>query len=125
MIMQKFLSIYQNLLFLLVLALFVFIPLYPKFPLVNVSGTFVAIRLEDLLIGLTVFLWGIHLVLSGNLRSLLKDKLNLAILLFFFIGIVSTFSAIFLTHTAISHLSILHFLRRVEFMILLPVVASV
>ncbi|MBU1000201.1 O-antigen ligase family protein, partial [Patescibacteria group bacterium] len=47
------------------------------------------------------------------------------ILLFFFIGIVSTFSAIFLTHTAISHLSILHFLRRVEFMILLPVVASV
>lgn len=123
--MQKFLSIFNNLLFLLVLFLFVFIPLYPKFPLVNISGTFVAIRIEDLLIGLTVSLWGIYLILSGNLRSFLKDKLNSAILLFFFIGAVSTFSAVYLTHTVIAHLSILHLLRRVEFMILLPVVASV
>ncbi len=123
--MQKFLILFNNLLFLLVLFLFIFIPLYPKFPLINIAGTFVAIRLEDLVIGLTVSLWGIYLVLSDNLRSYLRDKLNLAILLFFFIGFVSTFSAVFLTHTVVAHLSILHFLRRVEFMILLPVVASV
>lgn len=123
--MPKFLSIYNKLLFYLTLFLFVFIPLYPKFPLINISGTFVAIRAEDLIIGLTVALWGIYLVLSDQLRSFLKDKLNLAILLFFFIGAVSTFSAVFLTHTVVSHLSILHFLRRVEFMILLPVVAHV
>lgn len=123
--MQKFLSVFNNLLFLLVLFLFVFIPLYPKFPLINISGTFVAIRLEDLLIGLTVSLWGIYLVLSDNLRSFLKDKLNLAILLFFFIGVFSTFSAVYLTHTVVAHLSILHLLRRIEFMILLPIVASV
>lgn len=123
--MQKVTSILQNLLFYLVLFLFVFIPLYPKFPLLNVTGTFVAIRAEDFMIGLVISLWAIYLVLSDQLRSYLKDKLNLAILLFFFIGAVSTFSAVFLTHTAVAHISILHLLRRVEFMMLLPVVASV
>lgn len=123
--MQKFTLTLQNLLFYLVLFLFVFIPLYPKFPLVNITGTFVAIRLEDVLIGLIVSFWGIYLILSGQLGIFLKDKLNLGILLFFFIGIISTFSAIFLTHTVIPHISFLHFLRRVEFMMLLPVVATV
>lgn len=120
--MQKIL---ENLIFVLVLFLFAFIPLYPKFPLFNVSGTFVAIRIEDILIALTISLWGIYLVLSNWLRDFLKDKLNLALLLFFFIGTVSTFSAIFLTHTVVPHISLLHFFRRVEFMMLLPVVATV
>lgn len=115
----------QNILFYLVLFLFVFMPLYPKFPLANVAGTFVAIRLEDLFIGLTVFLWVIYLLKSGQLKSILKDRLTQAILLFFFIGAVSVFSAIFLTQSVVPHLSLLHFLRRIEFMVLLPVVASV
>lgn len=123
--MQKFLSFYQNLLFYFVLFLFAFIPLFPKFPLFNVTGTFVAIRIEDLIIGLIVSLWVIYLVLSSKVRDFLKDKLTLAILLFFFVGVVSTFSAIFLTRTVIPHISILHFLRRIEFMVLLPVVVSV
>lgn len=123
--MQKFLISYNKLLFYPVLFLFVFIPLYPKFPLINVAGTFVAIRAEDIIIGLTVLLWGVNLISSGNLRGFLRDKLNLCLLLFFFIGCLSTFSAIFLTHSVTPHLSILHFLRRFEFMILLPVVASV
>lgn len=114
-----------RILFFLVLFLFVFIPLYPKFPLLNVSGTFVAIRIEDILIALTVSLWGVYLILSGNLKTFFKDKLNLAIFLFFFIGVVSTFSAAFLTQTVILHISLLHFFRRIEFMMLLPVVATV
>src|SRR3990167_7333981 len=123
--MQKFIYIFRYVLFFLVLLLFIFIPLYPKFPLINISGTFVAIRIEDLIIALTVSLWGIYLVISNQLKSFLSDKLNLAILLFFFVGFVSTFSAIYLTHTVVAHISILHFLRRVEFVMLLPVVASV
>lgn len=123
--MQKFLILYRSLLFYPVLFLFVFIPLYPKFPLMNVAGTFVAIRAEDIVIGLTVLLWGANLILSGNLRSFLRDRLNQCLLLFFFIGCLSAFSAVFLTHSVIPHLSILHLLRRVEYMILLPVVASV
>lgn len=115
----------NNILFLLILFLFAFIPLYPKFPLFNIKGTFVAVRLEDLFIGVTLFLWVIYLVKSSKLRQFLKDKLNHGIGLFFFIGIVSTFSAIFLTHSVAWHLAILHYLRRVEFMMLLPVVATV
>lgn len=122
--MRKFLSL-NNILFFLVLFLFAFIPLYPKFPLFNIKGTFVAIRAEDLFIGATLFLWVIHLIKSGKIGQLLKDKLNQAILLFFFAGGVSVFSAIFLTHTVIPHLSMLHFLRRVELMLLLPVVVTV
>ena len=122
--MQKLLSIFQNILFFLILLLFVFIPLYPKFPLFNVTGTFVAIRLEDLVIGLTVSLWAIYLVLSNKLRDFLKDKLYLAILLFFFVGVVSLFSANFLTHTVAPYISILHFFRRIEFIMLLPVVTT-
>ncbi len=123
--MQKLTTVLDKPLFYLILFLFAFIPLYPKFPLFNVSGTFVAVRWEDIFIGLAVMLWGVYLVISNQLRDALKDKLNLAILLFFFIGIVSTFSAVFLTQTAILHIGVLHFLRRVEFMLLLPVVASV
>lgn len=114
----------QKVLFILIVFLFAFIPLYPKFPIFNVVGTFVAIRIEDFIIGITLGLWSIYIYKTGQLRTFLKDKLNQAILLFFFIGSVSTFSAIFLTHSVTSHLSILHLLRRVEFMLLLPVVAT-
>lgn len=122
---MKFKSKLEKILFWLILFLFGFIPLYPKFPLINITGTFVAIRIEDLFIGITVAFWAIYLVLSDKLQSFLKDKLSQAIFLFFFVGFVSTFSAIFLTHSVIPHISILHFLRRVEFILLLPVVATV
>ncbi len=111
--------------FFLILFLFAFIPLYPKFPLINIKGTFVAIRAEDFLIALTVGLWGFYIICTAQVRNILKDKLNQAILLFFFIGCVSTFSASFLTHSVTPHLSVLHFLRRIEFMVLLPVVATI
>lgn len=123
--MQKLTYILQNLLFYLVLFLFVFIPLYPKFPLLNIKGTFVAVRAEDLIIGLTLGLWAIYLVFAGKLKTFSRDQLTRSILLLFFVGAVSLFSGIFLTHTVTPHIGILHFLRRVEFIFLLPVVATV
>lgn len=105
--------------------LFAFIPLYPKFPLANVANTFVAIRLEDVVIATTVFIWAIYMIASGKIKTVFKDKLNQALLVFFFIGALSIFSANFLTHTALPNLSLLHWARRVEFMILLPIVAAV
>ncbi len=122
---MKRLTLLNRSLFFLILFLFAFIPLFPKFPLINIAGTFVAIRIEDFLIAGSLALWGIYIVYSGNLRIILKDRLNQALLLFFFIGLISTFSASFLTHSAAPHLSLLHFLRRVEFMLLLPVVVMV
>lgn len=115
-------SFLRKLLFFLITFLFAFIPLYPKFPLFNVSGTFVAVRIEDLLIALTLMVWLSCVFLSKEVKEFLGNKIFQAILLFFFIGLISVFSAIFLTHTVITHLSILNFLRRVEFMLLLPAV---
>ena len=123
--MSKFLFLYSQALFYLSVFLFAFIPLYPKFPLVNVSGTFVAIRLEDVLIAVLVGAWAIYLVVSDQLRGFLKDRLTQALLLFFFIGALSSISAIFLTHTVTAHIGILHLLRRVEYLMLLPVIATV
>ncbi len=123
--MEKTAKFIKKVLFFLVVLLFIFIPLYPKFPLINIKGTFVAIRFEDFIIGLSVGIWVIYLIISKQLKFLLKDKLNQAILLFFFVGLVSTFSASFLTHSVVWYLSLLHLLRRVEFMILLPVVATI
>lgn len=117
--------IFEKVLFYLVVFLFAFIPLYPKFPLFNIAGTFVAVRIEDLIITTLLFLWAVYVALFGRIREILKDKLTLAMLLFFSIGALSTFSAIFLTQTVIWHLSILHFLRRIEFVMLLPTVATV
>lgn len=123
--MQTLLKLQEKILLSLIAFLFIFIPLYPKFPLVNVAGTFVAIRIEDIFIAVTLLLWGIYIITSRKFKSLLSDKLYQAMLLFFFIGAVSSFSAIFLTHSVSPHISILHWARRVELMMLLPVVATV
>ncbi len=106
--------------FLISLLLLVFIPLYPKFPLINIPGTFVAIRLEDFLIGFFLIFWILILKRKSLISDFFKDKLNQVILLYFFISFVSLFSAIFITSTVIPHLGLFHFLRRVEFMLLLP-----
>ncbi|MBI4036746.1 O-antigen ligase family protein [Candidatus Daviesbacteria bacterium] len=123
--MQKFLYLSELILFWLVVFLLAFIPLYPKFPLFNVKGTFVAIRLEDLLIGLTISYWFFYILISGKFKAILADRINQAILLFFLIGAISVVSGLLLTQTVTFNLGLLHFLRRVEFVLLLPVVASV
>lgn len=130
--MQKYLTLFKssrNLLekslFSLIALLFVFIPLYPKFPLFRFQETFVAIRIEDFIIAVTLTVWLFYIFISGKIRLLLKDNLNLCLILFFFIGLVSLFSAIFVTQTIQAKLGLLHYLRRVELMLLLPVVASV
>ncbi len=118
--MPKYLSLFEKLLFLLLMILVVAIPLYPKIPFINIPGTFVAIRLEDLLIGLCLFSLLSYLTVAKKLKSFLSDKIIQAFLLFFFIGGLSVFSGFFLTHTIKLHLGALHFLRRIEVMMLLP-----
>lgn len=112
-------------LFYLILFLFAFIPLYPKFPLFNVTGTFVAIRIEDFLLAFTIGVWLIHLYVNKSWDFFTKSIVGKALLLFFAIGIMSLLSGFFLTSTITPHLGALHFLRRVELMLLLPVCATV
>lgn len=123
--MNKIALFTHKLLFPLTAFLFAFIPLYPKYPLINVTGTFVAIRIEDLLIALSLVVWIIYIISSKGINKLLKDKIFQVILLFFFIGILSTISAVYLTQTAVANLSIFHLFRRIEFILLLPLVATV
>jgi hypothetical protein len=94
--------------------LLLFIPLYPKFPLLGLSETFVAIRLEDILVAAVVLIYAVG-VARSKFRKL-NDPLVRSILLFWFIGFVASFSGIFLTKTAGLNLGILHAVRRVEYM---------
>lgn len=124
-VMIKLVNFLNPAIFLFTLFLFAFIPLYPKFPLANITGTFVAVRLEDIFIALLVSLWAIYIILQNKVWIKFNDSINRAILVFFFVCFVSTFSAIFLTHSVTPHLGLLHFFRRVEFLLLLPVVVTV
>lgn len=90
------------------------VPLYPKFPLVGVAGTFVAVRLEDIVLAAVVAWWGV-LVIARRIPVKLTAA-HLAILVYLATGAVATFSGIFLTKTAAVHLGLLHLVRRVEYM---------
>ncbi|MFC1710106.1 O-antigen ligase family protein [Patescibacteria group bacterium] len=120
--MQKYLKISEKLIYWLVIATLMFIPLYMKFPAVRIPDTFVSIRLEDILIAFLTFVWVVDIIIRKKVKEILSDHLNQAIFLFIFIGAVATFSGIFLTHTSAPFLGILHLMRRIEYMILLPIV---
>jgi hypothetical protein len=98
-----------------VAALILVIPLYPKFPFISVPGTYVSIRLEDFLLLVVSIIWFISVL--PQIPKILKDKFTLSILLFTCIGLVSLMSAIFVTHTVSASLAILHWARRIEYMV--------
>lgn len=98
-----------------VAAIIIAVPLYPKFPFINVPGTFVAIRLEDLLIAFSAVI--VFAFVIGNLNNFIKNKLNKTVLIFLFSGLISVISALFVTQTISAPIGLLHWLRRVEYMI--------
>jgi len=99
----------------LIIIIFIVIPLYPKFPLFNVPGTYVSIRLEDFLMLISFFiLVGLALL---KYKIILKNEVSKSIVLFLAAAIVSVLSAIFVTKTVEPHISILHYLRRIEYFV--------
>lgn len=99
--------------YLVVLILLV-VPLYPKFPLFGVAGTFVSVRLEDFVLAVIVGIWFLGSI--KNRFADLKHPVSRAIILYLLVGLVSWFSAAFLTKTIDIKLGLLHLLRRVEYM---------
>lgn len=95
-----------------------FVPLYPKFPLFSVSGTYVSIRLEDLFVALIVFAFIVNLCRKKDF-SVLKWPLTGLIFLYFLVGLLSVLSGILITKNIVPHLAFLHFLRRFEYLSLL------
>lgn len=111
-----------NSLSLVIIGLLIFLPIYPKFPLFNVPGTYVAIRVEDFIIALVLFIWLLQQARTGF--SSLKDRVGKMILLYWGIGFLSLISAIFITKNIAPHIAVLHFLRRIEYMSLFFVALS-
>jgi len=97
----------------LVAAILIFIPLYPKFPLFVVPFTYVAIRAEDFLIGITLFVLLLKFVFDRDIKL---PKISFQVFVFLLVALISTLSAIFITKTVNPPLAILHFLRRIEYM---------
>lgn len=99
--------------------LLVFIPLYPKIPLLDVlPGYIVRVRLEDFVVTFAIIIWVIWLLRKKI--SVKHNPLVLPVLAYFLVGVLSILSALFITKTVPMELihiqkTLLHFLRRVEY----------
>jgi len=114
--MAKLLKLIKNNFFYLGIGfLLFFIPIYPKFPLFGVSGTYVSIRLEDIFIAVIVGLFFLNLIIKKDF-SLFKNHFSKLILLFFAVGAVSLLSAFFITKNIVLNVALFHFLRRIEYL---------
>lgn len=108
----------QNILYWGIAFLLFFIPIYPKFPLLAVPGTYVAIRLEDLLVSLLIGFFILRLWLAKD-KSIFDWPLTKLVFLFFGVGLLANLSGILITKNIVPHLAFLHWLRRIEYMSLL------
>lgn len=79
--MKKLLILSEKISKYLVAAVLIIIPLLPKFPLFKVSGTYVAVRFEDVLMLLLALILIPKIVL--DFKNIWKDKIVKAILIFF------------------------------------------
>lgn len=106
----------------LLAVLILFIPLYPKFPLASVSGTYVAIRLDDIVVFSIFLIWLIYQF--KNRFPVLKEPIT-KLFLAYFIAITTSFiTATLIYQTDPPKILLLHLLRRFEYMSLLFITIS-
>lgn len=113
--MQKFLKILEPAGRYLIAAVLIIVPLFPKFPLFKVPGTYVAIRFEDILLLVLGILTVIKIL--PDLKKFLNDEIVQAFLIFFGVGFLSLIAGAFLTETVDFRLGVLHWARRIEYLI--------
>jgi hypothetical protein len=90
------------------------IPLYPKFPLRSVGGTYVAIRLIDIIVGTSILICFISQALKGF--PLLKSRIFKLFLIYWLVTFIANLSGLKITDTVPLKISFLHWLRRIEYM---------
>lgn len=99
------------------LILLVFIPLYPKLPLLDIKNTWVYIRVEDFLVLFVLLFW---VMLFAKNKASLKTPLTLPLILFWLVGAVATIHGMLLIFPTISgvfaNVALLSFVRRIEYM---------
>jgi len=113
--MQKLLPQFNNISKYLIAAVLIIVPLFPKFPLIGVPGTYVAIRFEDILLLFLAILIAVKIL--PELKSFLKDELVQAFLIFFGAGLLSVLAGAYLTKTVGLTLGLFHWARRIEYTI--------
>ncbi|MBI5613808.1 O-antigen ligase family protein [Candidatus Gottesmanbacteria bacterium] len=106
----------ENILFISSIVLLIFIPLYPKFPLLDIKNTWVYVRIEDFLVLAVLFIWGL---LALKHRISLKTPITIPIFLFWLSGAIATLHGILLIfptlQVAYPNVAFLSFLRRMEY----------
>lgn len=106
----------ENFLFIFSLFLLVFIPLYPKLPLLDISNTWVYIRVEDFLVFAALILWSFFLFTK---KITLKTPLTIPILAFWIIGGLATLHGILLIFPTVANVfpnvAFLAYLRHIEY----------
>ena len=107
----------DNILFVLTLFLLVFIPLYPKIPLLDVRNTWVYVRAEDFVVVFTLLIW---LALLFRKKITLKTPLTIPILVYWIIGAIATIHGIVLLFPTMANVfanvSYLAYVRHIEYM---------
>src|SRR3989338_830541 len=99
----------------IVAALLIFIPLYPKFPLLFLYKSSVAIRVEDFLILFAVLILLLRwYVTKAKINSI---PLFRQITTYWLIGGLSVLSAILITKSITPQIGLLHWFRRIEYMV--------
>lgn len=101
-----------------VVFLLAFIPLYPKLPLLDIVQTWVYIRLEDFVVALVVAVY----ILSRVRKRVFPDTaLTIPIFIYWVVGLLSLVNSLLFIGpklmTFVPHLAFLHYLRRIEYMV--------
>jgi len=113
--MLKLTKLPENLFKYFVAAILIIIPLYPKFPFIRISGTYVSVRFEDFLLAAIGILLVIEII--PRIKVLFRDEIVRSIFVFLLVGALSLISGAYLTKTLDLNIGVLHLLRRVEYFI--------
>jgi len=113
--MQKLLSLSEKISKYLIAAVLIIVPLLPKFPLIKIPGTYVAIRFEDVLI----LLLGLILIpkFIVDFKKIWKDRIVSSILIFFGVTFISLIAGAVITQSVELRMGILHWARRIEYIV--------
>ncbi len=107
----------DNLLFIETIVLLIFIPLYPKLPLVNVQHTWVYVRIEDFIV---LFVLASFLILFYRKKVTLRTPITFPIIVYWLIGAIATIHGVLLIFPTISNVypnvAFLALLRHIEYL---------
>lgn len=114
--MRLFKWLSDNVLFVITASLLVFIPLYPKLPLIDIKNTWVYIRAEDFFVAFALLVWLFFLIRK---KVSLRTPLTIPIMLFWLVGALATIHAVLIIFPTLSNIfpnvAFLSYLRRIEY----------